>query len=215
MSQNRVSKIRIPNITARDVPTILGLNPYETAWQLLEKKVENKHKFFGNKFTDHGYKYEKTGLEMYSKITNNKIIPQGNKRHFIYNWLTGRPDAITENNCIVEIKCPYSKNKKTHYGKDIPKHYWAQCQVYMEMLDIEVCHYAELHIKPDSPVDGSQGELVYFAVCRNRKWWEKIIPVVSEFYKEMVNWIEQGSLEEHSVRKIEIEWGKKYNYNSY
>jgi len=40
------SKIKIPKINARDFATILGLNPYQTAFELLENKIENKHCFY-------------------------------------------------------------------------------------------------------------------------------------------------------------------------
>ena len=40
-----------PNINARDFATILNINPYQTPFQLLESKIENKYPFFGNKFT--------------------------------------------------------------------------------------------------------------------------------------------------------------------
>ena len=33
------SKLKIPNIYARDVATILGINPYQTAYELLEDKI--------------------------------------------------------------------------------------------------------------------------------------------------------------------------------
>ena len=40
------SKLKIPNIYARDVATILGINPHQTAYELLEDKIEYKHPFF-------------------------------------------------------------------------------------------------------------------------------------------------------------------------
>ena len=42
---------KIPNINARDFATILNINPYQNAYQLLEDKIEKKYPFFGNKFT--------------------------------------------------------------------------------------------------------------------------------------------------------------------
>ena len=124
----------VKNITARDFPTILGMNPYQTAWELLEEKVENKHPFFGNKFTEHGNKYEDTALLVYCSETNNFLKGNVyNVKHPEYSWVTGRPDAITENNCLVEIKCPYKKSFKKLTIDNVPRHYWAQCQVYMEI----------------------------------------------------------------------------------
>ena len=202
----------MPNITARDVPTILGENPYETAWQLLEKKVEKKHPFFGNVFTEHGVKYEDTALLLYNRVTGNffQESPK-NIKHPKYKFVTGRPDAITVNNCVVEIKCPYNKKfRELTVESDVPRHYWVQCQVYMEMLDIEVCHYVECFIDSGSPTDGSVGKISYIAICRNRRWWEDSLPHIIEFNKEMKYWLVKKNLEEHEVRICENKWVSKY-----
>jgi hypothetical protein len=53
------------NIHATEVSSILGLHPHESPWMLLEKKIERKYKFFGNKFTEHGVKYENAALIKY------------------------------------------------------------------------------------------------------------------------------------------------------
>ena len=198
----------MPNITARDIPTILGENPYETPWELLQKKVEKKYPFFGNKFTEHGVKYEDTALVLYHNETGNYFQEESkNLKHREYKWITGRPDAVTVNNCLVEIKCPYKKDfREMKNEDDIPRHYWGQCQVYMEMMDIECCHYVECYIAPGSAVDGSAGKISYVPVCRNRKWWKESLPIVKKFYKEMNKWLEKKSLDEHPARIVEKEW---------
>lgn len=87
---------KIPNINSRDFATILNINPYQTAFELLEQKIENKHTFFGNKFTEHGNKYEKIALEIYENNSGNKVeTKQKNIHHNTYNWITGRVDGIT------------------------------------------------------------------------------------------------------------------------
>ena len=63
-----MNKNKIPNITARDFATILDCNPYQTVYELLEDKIENKHPFFGNKFTEHGIKYENQAIEKFEEI---------------------------------------------------------------------------------------------------------------------------------------------------
>lgn len=200
----------MPNITARNIATILKLNPYETPWQLLENKVEKKYPFFGNVFTEHGNKYEDTALLLYKKMTDNDYNSVNNIKHRNYNWITGRPDAITTNNCLVEIKCPYKKKYRELLNEnDVPIQYWVQCQVYMEMCNIEVCHYVEYFIEPGSPTDGSCGNISYIPICRNRKWWEKSLPKVIKFYDEMNIWLEKKSLDTHPIRIIENEWSEK------
>jgi len=200
----------MPNISVTNIPTILKQNPYETQWELLESKVEKKHPFFGNVFTEHGCKYEDTALMLYSKLTNNEYKSQINFKHKDYTWISGRVDAITTNNCLVEIKCPYRKKFKDLLTEDdVPKHYWIQCQVYMEMCNIEICHYVEFFIEPNSPTDGSVGQISYVPICRNRKWWSENIEKIVKFYEEMNYWIEKKSLDTHPIRVTENEWSAK------
>lgn len=206
----------MPNITARDIPTIIGENPYETPWELLERKVEKKHPFFGNVFTEHGVKYENTGLMLYHKETGNYFQDKiKNIKHKEYNWITGRPDAVTINNCLVEIKCPYNKKyRELKKEEDVPRHYWGQCQVYMEILDIECCHYVECFIESGSPVDGSVGKISYIPICRDRRWWKETLPIVQNFNNDMNKWLKYKSLDKHPVRNAEVDWYKEVLRNN-
>jgi predicted phage-related endonuclease len=109
MSKQKIKKV--PNINARDFPTILGINPYQSAYQLLESKVEGKYPFFGNKFTEHGNKYEKLAIKTFEKIIDTEIdIYQSNRKHNEYNWITGRFDGITETK--VKNKTNMKKKRK-------------------------------------------------------------------------------------------------------
>ena len=195
------------NITSRDIPGILGMSPYEDAWVVLETKIENKHQFFGNKFTEHGLKYERAGLIKYEQLTGNIIdYDQKNCRHPAAPWITGRLDGVTQNGCIVEMKCPWKRRTGELTLDDVPPHYWAQCQVYMNIIDAEVTHYVEYYVKSGSPTDGSSGSISCIPINRDREWWDLVIPKISDFNKEMNEWLEKGSLEDHPVRKAQLAW---------
>lgn len=214
---------KIPNINARDFAIILDLDPYMTSYELLENKVENKHPFFGNKFTDHGIKYERIALNMFEKETNNIVDDkQSNIKHSQYSWITGRVDGVLKNEKyidenkhkkrkinykIVEVKCPYKldRDKNIYLTEDtMPKHYWAQCQVYMEMMNIDETIYIEFYIKPDASEDS--GKLYYTTVKRDKQWWEDSLPKIQLFYEEMVKYCNIGSLETHPIRIAENIW---------
>jgi putative phage-type endonuclease len=250
---------KIPNINARDFATILNINPYQTPFQLLESKIEKKYPFIGNKCTEHGNKYEKSAIKVYSDITGNIVeSKQKNTKHKNHNWITGRYDGITtlnnnkkrkreeqndlalnrkkkrrktcpeediiiknndegisnyeiENNkCIIEIKCPFKKDRIEELTlNNIPKYYWTQCQVYMNMLDCENSHYIEYYIEPETK-DEESGKLYYINIERDRKWWEESLPKIMLFHEEVKKYSEQGSLETHPVRLAEKEWQKKF-----
>jgi len=208
----------MPTITARDFSSILNLNPYETSYECLKSKIIKK-KFCGNKFTDHGNKYESHAIKMYEKSTGNIVETQQlNCKHPEYEWITGRVDGVTILNkkdpkskkrkidsdieCIVEIKCPIKKPDLHLSLKTIPIYYWIQCQVYMNILNYDVTHYVEFYIEPDMET----GELEYVEIKRDKKWWNKSLPKIKKFYKEIIKYNDIGNLENHPIRIIEKEW---------
>lgn len=215
---------KIPNINARDFATILNINPYQTPFNLLEQKIEGKFPFFGNKFTDHGNKYESLALKVYEKESKNKVDPnQKNIKHPDYDWITGRLDGISvielsiinkenknkrrkvDTNCIVEIKCPLKVNREEPLTVDnIPKYYWSQCQVYMEMINCEYTHYVEYYIAPNAPEDS--GVLHYVTIKRDREWWSSALPKIKAYREEMLKYHKLGSLDTHPVRISEKNW---------
>ena len=267
MSKQKSKKIL--NINARDFPTILGINPYQSGYQLLESKVEGKYPFFGNKFTEHGNKYEKLAIKTFEKIIDTDIdIYQSNRKHNEYNWITGRFDGITETkvknkkrkredvpeenieeennerkkkkrkkngieenyenekicekkkkrkrveekleeNKIVEIKCPLKKDRQEPLTLDnIPKYYWAQCQVYMQMANLKNAFYVEYYIEPDAHQDS--GKLYYLNISRDDEWWKNSLPKIKKFYEEMKKYCQLGSLDTHPIRMCENDWKKQY-----
>ena len=219
---NKMSK-KVPNINARDVATILGINPYQTPFQLLEDKIEHKYPFFGNKFTIHGNRYESDALSVFENHIGNEIdTKQSNRKHPNYPFITGRFDGVIENikpikrrklennmsdnrTIVVEIKCPLKKDRPEPLSKDnIPKHYWSQIQVYMNMLDCEYGYYVEFYIEPDQKIES--GNLHYIKVERDRKWWDESLPKILHFYEEIKHYHELGNLDTHSVRVAENKW---------
>jgi len=220
-------KRKIPNINARDFGTILNLNPYQTPFNLLEEKIEKKFPFFGNKFTEHGNRYEQVAINNYAEHTGNKVDSiQTNAKHPEYEWITGRCDGIIikgtkkrkisevyeinevpKEKRIIEIKCPLKKNRTEPLTlENIPKYYWSQCQVYMNMFDCNKTHYVEFYIEPNAVE--SSGILHYIEIERDYEWWEQSLPRIKSFYEEIKKYHELGSLDTHPVRIIEKEWEK-------
>jgi len=211
-------KKKVPNINARDFATILNINPYQTPFQLLESKVENKYPFFGNKFTEHGNRYESLALKIYETNSGNKVeSKQTNKKHPDYEWITGRFDGITKtkkrkrddesNYCIIEIKCPLKNDRKEPLTlENIPKYYLSQCQVYMNMIDCDTAHYVEYYIEPEGSEDS--GKLYILEIQKDSQWWDASLPKIKSFYEEMKKYCDLGSLDTHPVRIIENEWYK-------
>jgi putative phage-type endonuclease len=214
----------MPTITARDFSSILNLNPYESPYECLKNKICKKV-FCGNKFTEHGNKYESIAIKMYEKQTGNKVeTQQFSCKHPEYEWITGRVDGITVLNkqsvkqkkrklntnidCIVEIKCPFKKPVEKLSLKNIPIYYWMQCQVYMNILNYNITHYVEFYIDPENKLD--EGELIYLEIERDKKWWTKVMPKIKLFYKDVIKYHTLGNLENHPIKIKEKEWEEKF-----
>ena len=232
------NRLKIPNIYARDVATILGINPYQTAYELLEDKIEKKHPFFGNKFTEHGNRYESQAIKSFEKniieeIDNVDSIQSNlyNMKHPEINWLTGRLDGIMDINqevyddepdmkkrkrvirktqCVLEIKCPLKIDRTEPLTKNnVPLHYWSQCQVYMNMIDCDYGYYVEYYIKPDDVEENAK--LYYVKINRDRNWWDRVIPKIKLFREEMIKYCKLGNLETHPVRIMENQWKSEFD----
>lgn len=228
MIQNKIKKT--PNINARDFATILGNNPYQTAFELLENKIENKHLFFGNKFTEHGNTYENIAIKVFEDTTGMKVNQtQITLKHPVYPWITGRVDGVIEidkdyvkekdsrkrkrnfekEKIVIEVKCPLKDDRKEMLTKDnIPSHYWSQCQVYMNLMNCEKSYYIEYYINPNNPHKYS-GKLYYIEIERDETWWNNNIKKIQKYYKQVEKYTKNGSLESHPIRKIERKWIKK------
>ena len=196
-------------IYCTDIASILGLNNYETAWMLLEKKIENKYKFLGNKYTEHGNKYEKAAIRRY-EMQNNVEVEKNNLycEHPQYKWLTGVVDGKCDNK-IVEIKCPWTK-KRNLTEKDIPSHYWVQCQAYMNILEIDETDYVEYYIEPGSDTDGKSGDMSIVTIKRDKNWWNNKEIKILNFYTELLHWYSIGNLNQHPIRLLEKEWNNDF-----
>lgn len=212
---------KIPNISARDIATILGINPYQTPYQLLEDKIEKKYPFFGNKFTDHGNKYENQAIKSFEKYIGSCINKeQVSIHHSEYKWITGRLDGIIEHSdskkrkrtkqiSVIEVKCPLKEDRNDELTEDnIPIQYWSQCQVYMNLINVDYTYYVEYYIKPDDDPDNAK--LYVIKIKRNNKWWETSLPKIILFYEEMKIYYEKGNLETHPVRIAENLWKQKF-----
>jgi putative phage-type endonuclease len=96
-----------------------------------------------------GVKYEPVSIQYYTHVNQTKIEEFGCVTHDTYSFLGASPDGI--NVCetsplygrMLEIKNPYSRELT-----GIPKkEYWIQCQVQMEVFELEGCDFLETVFK--------------------------------------------------------------------
>ena len=160
-------------LTASDLGTVMGVNPYEVYNKVIQKKCGLEMPFVMNKFIKRGVKYEDVIIAIYSLRNKVKVFEYGCVPHPTLEHFGASPDGIvdseSENQQLVgrmlEIKCPG--------GRPItglcPEYYYCQVQGQLEVCDLEYCDFVECKIADyESKTDyfddyyrNSEGEIDY------------------------------------------------------
>jgi putative phage-type endonuclease len=138
-------------ITASDIATIIGDNPYDNVKKIFNKKAFFvKDEFTGNFATEWGVKFEPIACRMYELKTNSHINNFGLIPHYSnfqhqeqylqpITFLGASPDGIRDDGVMLEIKCPTSRE----ITGIPPRYYWVQMQIQMECCNLDRCHFLE------------------------------------------------------------------------
>jgi putative phage-type endonuclease len=166
-------ELRDQMITASDVASAIGENHYETPDAFVKKKVL-RTKWAGNAATEHGTLLEPLVRDLYDQRTGRKTHEIGLVQHRDYPWLGASPDGVTEDGLLVEIKCPLTRK----IDAKVPKHYWPQVQLQLEITDLEECDFIQYRPGDERTVPPKPEEFVVVRVTRDRAWFEKNLPAM-------------------------------------
>ena len=164
-------------LTASDAATAIGCNPYETPDGLYVKKVGGR-KFGGNAATERGTLLEPIARDMYDAKYNRKSHEIGLVQHHTHKWLGGSPDGVTECGRLIEIKCPLTRKIEDK----VPKHYIAQIQLLMEILDLPECDFIQYRPVTDTTPE----EFVVTNVKRDHEWFAHYLPIMKTFWDKVI-----------------------------
>lgn len=173
---------RRERLTASDVATAIGMNPYSSRADLIYKKCGGKDEFKGNAATKHGEKWEDTAIRIYCEKYNDKSFDFGLLPHPIIPFLGGSPDGITAKGVVLEVKCPL---QRTIIPGVVPSYYLPQVQIVMECTNLEVAHFIQYKPPPNEIFDVT-------IVPRDRHWFARYFPVMDLFWKEVIHYREIG-----------------------
>ena len=162
--------LRDQMITASDVASAIGENHYETPDAFVKKKVL-KTKWAGNAATAHGTLLEPLVRDLYDARTGRKSHEIGLVQHRQYPWLGASPDGVTEDGLLIEIKCPLTRKIEAK----VPKHYWPQVQLQLEITDLEECDFVQYR---PAKTEGAEPEFVVVRIKRDREWFAKHLPAM-------------------------------------
>lgn len=168
-------------ITASIVASICGKNPYESRLSALKKKVGAEKPFQGNAATRHGTLLEPHAIQMYEKMTGEKVLDFGlmNSLNDDEDYIAGSPDGITASGRLIEVKCPY---RRVPNGT-VPAHYVHQIQTLMHILHIGICDFIEF-------VPGNTPEEDVFCVIpvqRDEDYWIETKPKLRAFWDDVTD----------------------------
>jgi putative phage-type endonuclease len=166
-------------ITASDAASAIGESRYESEDAFVKKKVL-RTKWAGNAATEHGTRLEPFVRDLYDQKFNRKSHEIGLVQHREYPWLGASPDGVTEDGILIEIKCPMSRKIEPN----VPKHYWPQVQLQLEITDLEECDFVQY--RPASIEDARPEEFVVVRVHRDREWFQRALPVLERVWQRVL-----------------------------
>lgn len=103
-------KLRKGMLTASDVATALGQNPYKSRAVLLRDKCCPDDRTSGDSTaTRWGNQYEDEAIELYAERTGRRVLAFGLFQSQEYPWLGGSPDGVTTDGLLIEVKW-YAEN---------------------------------------------------------------------------------------------------------
>jgi hypothetical protein len=169
-------------ITASDAASAIGESRYESEDAFVKKKVL-RTKWAGNAATAHGTLLEPLVRDLYDQKYNRKSHEIGLVQHRDYPWLGASPDGVTEDGILVEIKCPMSRKIEPN----VPKHYWPQVQLQLEITDLEECDFVQYRpASSEGGVVSKPEEFVVVRVHRDREWFAKALPVLERVWQRVL-----------------------------
>lgn len=184
--------LRKQGITGTDVGTLLGVNPYESAFALYHKKLG----LIDDRVPDNnrmklGRYLETPLLEMYQdNHPELDIFTVGTYRSKERKWQLANPDALAyegDKLYIVEVKT------SRQYWDDIPPHYMAQVNHYIDVFDADGAMFVTLE----------GGDYKEYKVERD------------EDTIQTQRWLSQVFWEENLAKQIKPDWdGAEATYNT-
>ncbi len=138
--------------TAEEIPNAdASCSPYEDFLSSMQKKA-GLTKFTGNAATMWGNKYERPISDWYAAHRKVQVFDVGLINHASVAgrraddpgvpFVSASPDGVTEDEILLEIKCPSSRKIKDYP----PLWYWTQVQIQLAVCDMDLCDFVEAEI---------------------------------------------------------------------
>ena len=137
---------RRESIGGSDAASVIGLNPYKSAYSLWAEKTKKVPEFEGNLATEVGSYLEEFVAKKFEQETGKKVRREN---AFIYNDKYPHSHAnvdrvICNESALLEIKTTDSLNLKKFKNNEYPANYYCQAMHYLAITGKERCYLAVL-----------------------------------------------------------------------
>lgn len=175
-------KERRKYVTGTDASTILGVNPYDTVFDVWQRKLglADEKDLSGNPRVEAGTYLEPAIRQMFRDKAGKLVTePEEIIIHPAHKWMAGSLDGLVpEENAILEIKTAGFEDGWGDQGVNIiPKHYLCQVAHYMAVCDASYAYVAVL-------IGG--WDFRYYKIDRSLKLEEKLVEKEYEFWHKNV-----------------------------
>ena len=185
-------EMRRSKITASDVATILGENPYQTPYQLWREKMGLETREV-NKAMQFGIDNENAARERYIDFTKKNVAPMV-VTHPFHDWLMASLDGVTfraDHAC--EIKSIMSVNS---FDKPIPRYHQIQMEVQAACLGLSSIDYVR--------DDGFEQQIIKYECDPN--FLNNNLDKLREFYRCIVDKIPPPYSDSDYPVRDDFEW---------
>lgn len=185
--------LRKTKITATDACVIMGASHWKTKIQLYREKLDQETNTFTNEAMQRGIDLEPIARGLFEIKTGLLMHPKVIIKGFTMASLDGINDL---GNCILEIKCPGTKDHAVAVSGKVPDHYYPQLQHQMYVCDVQMGYYFSF--------DGADGVIV--EVNRDDKYIEKMIQEEYKFYQCLMDKIPPEPSEGDYIERSDNIW---------
>jgi putative phage-type endonuclease len=161
--------------TASETPIVMGLSPWSTPQKLAKcKYCDHDEVSGGNKFTNHGHRFEDAARKFYEAITDVNFEPATAVRGQYSASLDGWSEDRT---VILEIKCPFTRKNGDTWQSclrwRVPEHYLAQVQHQLMVSGAEIAHFVVF--------DPDDAQMLRVKVLPDPDFYKKIVAAWATF----------------------------------
>jgi len=200
-------------IGASDVPAIVGVSPWKTAYDVWAEKTGLVEENVENEIATTVGKYMEAGLAKYVNERIGKIVEE--QKRVAYSKLEIPPvaatlDAILEDGNIVEFKTSgiisggYGKFMR-EWDNDVPDYVWVQVQTQLMCAEKDKALVIALL--------GGRG-IVDFEVYRSDKFEPMVIPILTQFWDNVEKKIAPDfSVPKACIKYLRVEKGETVELN--